>query len=90
MTGSIVPEASWKTASRNNKLGLFADRTSCYRWWPNQFRLLMGRPTEGRGAFSGTGPRCSLAIPPAIRTLPVYLATLRLRTGIYPIRGTYL
>ena len=51
MTGSIVPEASWKTASRNNKLGLFADRTSCYRWWPNQFRLLMRRPTEGSGCL---------------------------------------
>ncbi len=28
---------------RNNKqqLQLFADRTSCHRWWPNQFRLLL-------------------------------------------------
>lgn len=23
------------------QLGLFADRTSCHRWWPNQFRLLL-------------------------------------------------
>ena len=23
------------------QLDLFADRTSCHRWWPNQFRLLM-------------------------------------------------
>ena len=23
------------------QLGLFADRTSCHRWWPNQFRLLI-------------------------------------------------
>ncbi len=23
------------------QLGLFADRTSCHLWWPNQFRLLM-------------------------------------------------
>lgn len=23
------------------QLGLFADRTSCHLWWPNQFRLLI-------------------------------------------------
>jgi hypothetical protein len=23
------------------QLGLFADRTSCHQWWPNQFRLLL-------------------------------------------------
>ena len=23
------------------QLGLFADRTSCHHWWPNQFRLLI-------------------------------------------------
>lgn len=23
------------------QLGLFADRTSCHLWWPNQFRLLL-------------------------------------------------
>ena len=23
------------------QLGLFADRTSCHRWWPNQFRLMI-------------------------------------------------
>ena len=23
------------------QLGLFADRTSCHRWWPNQFRMLI-------------------------------------------------
>ena len=22
-------------------MDLFADRTSCHRWWPNQFRLLL-------------------------------------------------
>jgi len=25
---------------KEQQLGLFADRTSCSRWWPNQFRLL--------------------------------------------------
>ena len=23
------------------RFGLFADRTSCHLWWPNQFRLLL-------------------------------------------------
>ncbi len=23
------------------QLGLFADRTSCHRWWPNQLRLML-------------------------------------------------
>ncbi len=26
---------------REQQLQLFADRTSCHRWWPNQFRLLL-------------------------------------------------
>ena len=26
---------------KEQQLGLFADRTSCHEWWPNQFRLLL-------------------------------------------------
>jgi len=26
---------------KEQQLGLFADRTSCHSWWPNQFRLLL-------------------------------------------------
>lgn len=26
---------------KDQQLGLFADRTSCHRWWPNQFRQLL-------------------------------------------------
>ena len=26
---------------KGQQLGLFADRTSCHEWWPNQFRLLL-------------------------------------------------
>ena len=26
---------------KEQKLGLFADRTSCHDWWPNQFRILL-------------------------------------------------
>ena len=26
---------------KEQQLGLFADRTSCHQWWPNQYRLLL-------------------------------------------------
>ena len=26
---------------KEQQLALFADRTSCHEWWPNQFRLLL-------------------------------------------------
>lgn len=26
---------------KEQQLGLFTDRTSCHKWWPNQFRLLV-------------------------------------------------
>ena len=26
---------------KEQQLGLFADRTSCHKWWANQFRLLL-------------------------------------------------
>ena len=26
---------------KEQQLDLFADRTSCHKWWPNQFRLLL-------------------------------------------------
>jgi hypothetical protein len=26
---------------KEQQLGMFADRTSCHRWWANQFRLLL-------------------------------------------------
>jgi len=26
---------------KEQQLDLYADRTSCHRWWPNQFRLLL-------------------------------------------------
>ena len=26
---------------KEQQLGLFADRTNCHDWWPNQFRILL-------------------------------------------------
>ena len=54
------------------QLGLFADRTSCHLWWPNQFRLLLASlapialaapsPSPARAAGDPAG-----AAPPAPR-----------------------
>ncbi len=32
---------------KEQQLGLFADRTSCHAWWPNQFRLLLSSLAYG-------------------------------------------
>lgn len=32
---------------KEQQLDLFADRTSCHRWWPNQFRLLLSSLAYG-------------------------------------------
>ena len=45
---------------KEQQLGLFADRTSCHRWWPNQLRLLLSTlayvliDTLRREALQGT------------------------------------
>ncbi|MEA3297033.1 MAG: transposase [candidate division Zixibacteria bacterium] len=31
----------WDNRIKEQQLDLLADRTSCHRWWPNQFRLLL-------------------------------------------------
>jgi hypothetical protein len=46
---------------KEQQLDLFADRTSCHKWWPNQFRLLLSSlaytllETVRRIALKGTG-----------------------------------
>lgn len=46
---------------KEQQLGLFSDRTSCHRWWPNQFRLLLSSlaytllEAVRRLALAGTG-----------------------------------
>src|SRR5262249_58181083 len=64
---------------------LFADRTSCHKWWPNQFRLLLAglayslltavrrlglRGTELARAQAGTLPLNPLNIGPLILPNP--------------------
>ena len=46
---------------KEQQLDLFADRTSCHKWWPNQFRLLLSSiaytliETIRRLGLAGTG-----------------------------------
>jgi hypothetical protein len=35
------PRGDMENRIKEQQLDLFADRTSCHRWWPNQFRLLL-------------------------------------------------
>ena len=35
------PRGDMENRIKEQQLGLFADRTSCHDWWPNQFRLLL-------------------------------------------------
>ena len=35
------PRGDMENRIKEQQLALFADRTSCHRWWPNQFRLLL-------------------------------------------------
>ena len=36
-----IPRGDMENRIKEQQLDLFADRTSCHRWWANQFRLLM-------------------------------------------------
>jgi len=35
------PRGDMENRIKEQQLDLFADRTSCHRWWPNQHRLIM-------------------------------------------------
>ena len=70
---------------KEQQLDLFADRTSCHRWWPNQFRLLLSSlaymllEAIRRLALSGT------------ELANVYVGTLRLKllkVGAVILRNT--
>ncbi len=58
---------------KEQQLDLFADRTSCHRWWPDQFRLLLSslayilQETIRRLALQGT------------ELAQAYVSTLRLK-----------
>ena len=41
MMRCTVHGARWKTESLEQQRDMFADRTRCHRWWPNQFRMLL-------------------------------------------------
>jgi len=39
--GTYCPRGDMENRIKEQQLGLFADRTSCHNWWPNQLRLLI-------------------------------------------------
>jgi len=39
--GTYCPRGDMENRIKEQQLCLFADRTSCHNWWPNQLRLLM-------------------------------------------------
>lgn len=39
--GVYCPRGDMENRIKEQQLGLFADRTSCHNWWPNQLRLLL-------------------------------------------------
>lgn len=39
--GSYCARGDMENRIKEQQLGLFADRTSCHTWWPNQLRLLL-------------------------------------------------
>ena len=58
---SIANACDMENRIKEQQLDLFADRTSCHKWWPNQFRLLLSSlaytllETIRRVALKGTG-----------------------------------
>lgn len=39
--GRYCPRGDMENRIKEQQLGLFADRTSCHAWWPNQLRLML-------------------------------------------------
>lgn len=56
---------------KDQQLGLFSHRTSCHKWWPNQFRQLMSGIAytllEGLRTFGLRGTLLEKALPNTIR-----------------------
>lgn len=74
-----------ETRIKEQQLDLFADRSSCHGWWPNQFRLLLSS--------------CAYVLVPALQRLGLrgtalataYVGTLRLKLlniGAVVLRNT--
>ena len=68
---------------KEQQLGLFADRTSCHRWWPNQLRLLLSTlayvliDTLRRRALRGTELACAQATRIRLELLKIGAVIIR-------------
>ena len=68
---------------KDQQLDLFADRTSCHRWWPNQFRQLLSGLAytlfEGLRRMALTGTVLAKASPNRIRLTLLKIGAVVLR-----------
>ena len=70
---------------KDQQLGLFADRTSCHNWWPNQLRQLL----SGLAGVLFEGLRClSLTNTLLARASPQRIRLVLLKIGAVVIRNT--
>ena len=87
---------------KEQQLGLFADRTSCQKWWPNQFRLLLSSiayvllETLRRCCLQGTEYARSQVSTIRLKILKVGAVVIRntrrikiLLSSNYPFRGLF-
>jgi hypothetical protein len=87
---------------KEQQLDLFSDRTSCHRWWPNQFRLLLSSlayillESIRRLALSGTGLARAQCNSIRLKLLKIGAVVLRntrrirlLLSSSYPYQGLF-
>ena len=70
---------------KEQQLGLFADRTSCQKWWPNQFRLLLSSIAY---VLLETLRRCCLQGTEYARSQVATIRVKILKVGAVVIRNT--
>ena len=87
---------------KEQQLGLFADRTSCQKWWPNQFRLLLSSiayvllETLRRSCLQGTEYARSQVATIRVKILKVGAVVIRntrrikiLLSSSYPFQSVF-
>ena len=91
--GTYCGRGDMENRIKEQQLGLFADRTSCHDWWPNQLRLLLSTLgyvlVDGLRQFLGVrrqlavavGELASLASRPITRGRGAAAVDERLRRG---------
>ena len=87
MTASTARRGEMENRIKEQQMDLFADRTSCHEWWPNQFRLIV--PSLAY-CLIGTIRRRALAGTEQARAQAGAIRLKLLRIGAIVIRNTRL